>query len=201
MWDYESDAVLMWPEKQKYPTAAEVHQTLERNPEGASPRGKWSDLEFLRNVYDLNDKAKDTQFADYHGHGWNFRGVFKRDRKGNLLDANNKIVSDEDPQKFKKAVHMSSIHVDVGMQCVDCHFAQDNHGNGYIYGEVAAAVEIDCKDCHGTAQAYPTLRTSNPAAPPAVSTSPTTHRSTTRVVSRLDGWWPVAPPGNAPVRR
>ncbi len=27
-------------------------------------------------------------------------------------------------------------HVDVGMQCVDCHFSQDNHGNGYIYGEV-----------------------------------------------------------------
>ncbi|MBH1992935.1 MAG: hypothetical protein I8H86_08605, partial [Sphingomonadaceae bacterium] len=87
MWDYESDAALMWPEKQKYPTAAETHQTLERNPEGAAPRGKWADLDFLRNVYDLNDKAKDTQFADYHGHGWNFRGVFKRDREGNLLDA------------------------------------------------------------------------------------------------------------------
>ena len=31
--------------------------------------------------------SKDTQFADYHGHGWNFRAVFKRDREGNLLDA------------------------------------------------------------------------------------------------------------------
>ncbi|MCB2011079.1 MAG: hypothetical protein KDF64_10865, partial [Geminicoccaceae bacterium] len=27
-------------------------------------------------------------------------------------------------------------------------------------------VEIGCKDCHGTAQSYPTLRTTNPAAPP-----------------------------------
>jgi hypothetical protein len=27
------------------------------------------------------------------------------------------------------------------MQCVDCHFAQDAHGNGHIYGEVAAAIE------------------------------------------------------------
>ncbi len=61
------------------------------------------------------------------------------------------IVSDDDPQKFEKAVHMSSIHVDVGMHCVDCHFSQDNHGNGHIHGEVAVAVEIDCKDCHGTA--------------------------------------------------
>ena len=111
-------------------------------------------------------KAKDTQFADYHGHGWNFRAIFKRDRKGHLLDAEGKIVPNEAPDKFKRAVHMSSIHVDVGMQCVDCHFAQDGHGNGLLYGEVADAVEIGCKDCHGTAQALPTLRTSNPAAPP-----------------------------------
>ena len=43
----------------------------------------------------------------------------------------------------------------MGMQCVDCHFAQDAHGNGHIYGEVAAAIEIDCADCHGTADALP----------------------------------------------
>jgi len=164
MWDYEADAPFMWPEKQQYPTSAEIRKVLDRNPEGAAPRGKWADVEFLKRVSELNPQLKDTQFADYHGHGWNLRGVFKRDRKGNLLDANNRIVSDDDPQKFKKAVHLSSIHVDVGMQCVDCHFSQDNHGNGYIYGEVAPAVEIDCKDCHGTALHLPNLRTSGPAA-------------------------------------
>ena len=58
------------------------------------------------------------------------------------------------------------IHAEKGMQCADCHFAQDSHGNGLIYGEVANAVEIGCKDCHGTADAYPTLLTSGPAAPP-----------------------------------
>ena len=52
------------------------------------------------------------------------------------------------------------------MHCVDCHFAQDMHGNGHIYGEVAAAIEIDCADCHGTSKKYPTLRTSGPAARP-----------------------------------
>lgn len=164
MWDYESDAPFMWPEKQQYPDSETIRKVLDRNPEGAATRGKWADVEFLKQVSELNPQLKDTQFADYHGHGWNFRAVFKRDRKGNLLDANNRIVSDDDPQKFKKAVHMSSIHVDVGMQCVDCHFAQDNHGNGYIYGEVAAAVEIDCKDCHGTALQLPNLYTSGPAA-------------------------------------
>jgi len=164
MWDYESDAPHMWPEKQVYPTADEKRAVLDRNPEGAAPRGKWSDVEFLKKVSELNPKLSDTQFADYHGHGWNFRAIFKRDRVGNLLDADGDVVSDDDPEKFQKAVHMSSIHVDKGMHCVDCHFAQDAHGNGHIYGEVAAAVEIDCKDCHGSATAYPNLFTSGPAA-------------------------------------
>jgi hypothetical protein len=179
MWDYEADAPFMWPERQKYPTAEEIRKVLDRNPEGAAPRGKWADLDFLRNVFDLNDKLKDTQFADYHGHGWNFRGVFKRDRQGNLLDADGKIVADDDPEKWRrhgegeftpigvnpgKTVHLMDIHAEKGMQCADCHFAQDSHGSGFIYGEVANAVQIRCKDCHGTASAYPTLRTSGPAA-------------------------------------
>ena len=164
MWDYESDAPFMWPEQQAYPNSKEIREVLDRNPEGAAVRGKWADIEFLKEVSNLNSKLRDTQFADYHGHGWNFRAVFKRDRHGSLLDAENQVVEDDDPAKFSKAVHMSSIHLDNGMHCVDCHFAQDSHGNGHIYGEAAAAVEIDCKDCHGTAQAYPNLLTSGPAA-------------------------------------
>lgn len=167
MWDYESDAPSMWPAKQRYPDDATTRAVNERNPEGAAPKGLWADPDFLQRVSELNPTLHDTQFADYHGHGWNFRAVFKRDRHGTLLDKNDQPVSDDDPQKFKKAVHMASIHMEKGMQCVDCHFAQDAHGNGYIYGEVAAAVEIDCVDCHGTVRAYPTLRTSGEAASPA----------------------------------
>jgi hypothetical protein len=166
MWDYEADAPFMWPEKQRYPSHEERRRILDRNPEGAAVIGKWSDPEFLRNVRDLNPKLKDTQFADYHGHGWNFRAIFKRDRKGTLLDKDGKAIADDAPDKWKRVVHMSSIHVDVGMHCVDCHFSQDAHGNGHIYGEVAAAIEIDCADCHGTADRYPTLFTSGPAAKP-----------------------------------
>ncbi len=166
MWDYESDAPSMWPKQQRYPSADETRAVNDRNPEGAAPRGNWADVGFLGRVSDLNPQLKDTQFADYHGHGWNFRAVFKRDRHGTLLDKDAQPVSDADPEKFHKAVQLSSIHMDKGMQCVDCHFAQDAHGNGYIYGEVATAVEIDCVDCHGTIRSYPTLRTSGPAAPP-----------------------------------
>jgi hypothetical protein len=164
MWDYESDAPSMWPKQQQYPSSAETRAVLDRNPEGASPRGNWADLNFLKNVSKLSPELKDTQFADYHGHGWNFRAVFKRDRHGTLLDSKGEAVADDDAQKFQKAVHMASSHMDAGMQCVDCHFSQDNHGNGHIYGEVAAALEIGCKDCHGTVRDYPNLYTSGPAA-------------------------------------
>ncbi len=183
MWDYESDAPLMWPKEQQYPTARQVREINERNPEAAAARGRWGDRDFLRRVVDdVNPEAKDTQFADYHGHGWNFRAVYKRDRQGNLLDKDGKIVWPDDAEKFRKkdidgpfakvgeqkgkAVHLMDIHAEKGMQCADCHFAQDSHGNGLIYGEVANAVEIGCVDCHGTADAWPTLKTSGPAARP-----------------------------------
>ncbi len=169
MWDYEADAPLMWPKQQAYPSIPEMHERLERNPEEANIRGLWGDPEFLSRVWDdVNPQARDTQFADYHGHGWNFRGVFKRNRKGALLDAKGETIPDDLPpkQKWQRAVHLRDIHVEYGMQCSDCHFAQDSHGDGFLKGEVAAAVEIGCADCHGTSRARPTLRTSGPAAPP-----------------------------------
>jgi hypothetical protein len=165
MWDYEADAPAMWPDRQKYPTIQEQYRSQQHNPEEAAVRGKWTDIDFLKRVSDLNPTLQTTQFADYHGHGWNFRAVFKRDRKGNLLDKHGSKVAFNDPKKFQKAVHLQDIHVDFGLQCVDCHFSQDAHGDGNIYGEVAQAVEIGCEDCHGTISQRASLRTSGPAAP------------------------------------
>ena len=164
MWDYETDAAAMWPAEQRYPTDSQIRAINERNPEEAAIRGRWAEPDFLQKVAEMNPELQDTQFADYHGHGWNFRAIFKRDRKGNLLDASGDLVAADDPKRFEKSVHLSSIHVDLGMQCVDCHFQQDGHSNGHIVGEVAAGVEIMCQDCHGTPDAYPTLRTSGPMA-------------------------------------
>ena len=168
MWDYESDAPLMWPKEQFYPSPSEMRETNDRNPEEAAARGNWRSLEFLDRVWDdVNPEARDTQFADYHGHGWNFRAVFKRDRKGALLDGKGGVIADDLPseEKWKRAVHMRDIHADAGMQCADCHFSQDSHGNGFLHGEVAAEVEIRCQDCHGTVTQRADLLTSGPAAP------------------------------------
>ena len=171
-WDNETDGQCMYPKEQHDPTAEQLVQASMSNPEEAAARGLWGDPEFLNNVSDLNPKLKHAQFADFHGHGWVYRAVFKKDRTGKLLDHTGKTV--ESPttkdlmaavapsEQFEKIhgkqrdgvpVHMMDIHMEKGMHCVDCHFYQDGHGDTKLYGEVRAAIEIQCIDCHGDARA------------------------------------------------
>ena len=159
-WDQESDAEFMYPKQQKNPSDKEMAESLRRNPEAAAARGLWGDVNFLEKSAELNPKLKDTQFADYHGHGWIFRAVFKKDREGNLLSLDDKKIEHSDTDKFKKAVHLKDVHLALGMQCVDCHFLNDSHGNGLLHVEPRAATAITCVDCHGTVSARPSLITS-----------------------------------------
>lgn len=191
-WDNETDGELMYPHEQHDPTPEELIKSQMSNPEEAAARGLWSDPEFLANVRDLNPRARHTQFADFHGHGWVFRAVFKKDRQGSLLDYRGEVVSNPTTEKLQAAlraptpreqeqgkqeadvpVHLMDIHLERGMHCIDCHFNQDVHGNTKLYGEVRAAIEITCVDCHGDAsQSVPEriragrgMTTSGPAAP------------------------------------
>jgi hypothetical protein len=166
-WDNEADGESMYPKQQRNPSADERYEVGQRNPEGAAARGLWADPDFLKEVgtAKFNAQLRQSQFADFNSHGWVFRAVYKRDRKGNLLDSDNKTVSPDDPNKFGKAVHLKDIHMEKGMHCVDCHFQQDAHGNGQLYAEPRAAIELDCVDCHGTVEKRATLITSGPAAP------------------------------------
>src|SRR5438034_8049705 len=166
-WENETDGEFMYPKAQRTPSEAFRQAVRVRNPEASAQRGLWSDVEFLKNIGTpaFNAQLKHTQFADFHSHGWIFRAVYKRDRRGELLDTDDKIVASDDPRKFSKAVHLQDIHLEKGMQCVDCHFDGDSHGNGKLYGETRNAVEIDCTDCHGTIRNRATLVTSGPAAP------------------------------------
>jgi hypothetical protein len=169
-WDNEIDGEKMYPKQQHNPSEEERYQAYLRNPEAAAARGLWKDNAFLEKLgsKEFNSQLKTTQFADFHGHGWVFRAVYSHDRKGNWLDKNGKTIPFDDPERFGKAVHLADIHLEKGMHCSDCHFAQDNHGDGKVYGEPRAAVEIDCVDCHGTIRQRATLVTSGPAAPEAV---------------------------------
>jgi hypothetical protein len=165
-WDNESDGAAMYPKEQRNPTEQEKFEVSERNPEGAAPRGLWSDVKFLVETgsAQFNAKLKETQLADFHSHGWLFRAVFARDREGHLLDEKGAAVAPDDPQKFEKAVHLADIHLQKGMQCVDCHLERDAHGTGKLYAEARAAIEMDCVDCHGTIEQRAALVTSGPAA-------------------------------------
>ena len=166
-WDNEADGEFMYPANQRHPTEEEKFEVAQRNPEPAAVRGLWSDSKFLDDVGspEFNRRLQQSQFADFHSHGWIFRAVYKRDRKGDLLDATGGVVPPDDPKKFEKAVHLQDIHAEKGMHCVDCHFEQDNHGNGNLYGEPRAAIEMDCIDCHGTIKSRATLATTGPGAP------------------------------------
>lgn len=150
-YDNETDAAQLYHQDGREPDHATIERIQQTNPEGAALRGKWSDPEFLAELWTKNDQFKNVQFSDYHGHGWLYRKVWKKDRKGNLLDAEGNKVSFDDPDKWDKAVHLKDIHLERGMHCVDCHFTQDVHGTGKLYGEPRAATEIMCADCHGTA--------------------------------------------------
>ncbi|MBM3992608.1 MAG: hypothetical protein FJ303_00400 [Planctomycetes bacterium] len=190
-WDEETDGEHMYPTKQKYLTAEELVQASMNNPDEASARGLWSNPRFLENVVNLNPHLKHTQFADFHGHGWVFKAVYKKDRAGKFLDHRGVAIENVTTQHLMNAVkipehvkeqyrqgskrptpvnrdgapvHLMDIHLEKGMHCVDCHFVQDSHGNGKLYGEVRAAIEIQCVDCHGTVSKHATLRTSGPAA-------------------------------------
>ncbi len=167
-WDLETDGDKLYPKagEIKKPSPAEARRILERNPEESALIGKWGDPDFLTRLVDeINPQLKHTQMADFTGHGWIFRSAFKKDRKGNLLDAGGRIIKEVTNEKLRRAVnettadvssregvpvHLKDIHLEKGMHCVDCHFKQDNHGNGKLYGEVRNAIEIDCADCHGT---------------------------------------------------
>ena len=200
-WDEETDSELIYPSQQRYPTSEDLINSQFANPNESAAKNKLSDPEFLANLTDLNDQTQQTQFADFHGHGWAYRAVFKHDQKGNLLDHQGDVVAEagnpalreavkmperikeiyrhadeKTPEQIKREegalahernglpVHLLDVHMERGMHCIDCHFVQDMHGNTKLYGEVRAAIEIGCIDCHGTADRLTTLRTSGPAS-------------------------------------
>jgi hypothetical protein len=114
----------------------------------------------MESLSEHNPEFDQAQFASFNAHGWNFVNVYKRDRRGRLLDAHNQVIAEDDPAKWQRAVHLRDIHLEKGMQCIDCHTQQDTHGDGNIYPQMTDYIEIRCIDCHGTVSARASLTTS-----------------------------------------
>jgi hypothetical protein len=181
-WDEETDGELIYPPEQRNPSAEDLVRAHMLNPNESAVRNWLTDPGFLENMLELNKEAKHFQFADFHGHGWAFRAVFRQDRKGHLLDHKGKVIPHvgnkelQEAMRFQKLppkervhkdgvpLHLMDVHLEKGMHCIDCHFVQDAHGNTKLHQEVRAAVEIQCIDCHGTITKKATLQTTGPAA-------------------------------------
>lgn len=146
-WDYESDAEAMYP--------------ITGRPKPGGIMGEKFDLARHDTAPMVNPTLKGNKFADFHNNTWYYQAVYKRDVRGNMLDAEDNIVSDDDPDWHKKAVHLRDIHMELGLHCIDCHFQQDVHGTGQLFSSIIDPIEINCKDCHGTVYEKATLITSN----------------------------------------
>jgi len=204
--DQETDGEHHYPKIQQKPSSEEFHRNQMSNPNDINAKMLSADPDFLADIVQLNPQLKHT-LADFHGHGWSYRAVFKKNREGILLNKKGEPLHDASPAQQMTAVwvpervkdmyrdrnwaspsqeeldrvhaiqaelekiqdmvpvHMLDIHLEKGMHCVDCHYSIDNHGDTKLYGEVRAAVEITCTDCHGTISEYAPLMTSGPAAP------------------------------------
>jgi len=127
-------------------TEEQRHQSLNANPE-AQRSGLWGDEKFLENVGGSESKTiEDHAIADFHGQA-GFPAVFNHDRKGSWLDKDGKQIGVDDPDRSAKRFTLRT-SILKGMQCNDCHFAQENHGNGKIYGQPACRGRKSiCVDC------------------------------------------------------
>lgn len=111
-WDEETDGELMYPAHPVRKTAEQLMQDHLANPEGGAAKGLWSDPAFLDNLIDLNTQTKKTQFADFHGHGWAFRAVYKKDRKGQYLDHTGKVIEAPTNEDFRKGIKVPEEIID-----------------------------------------------------------------------------------------
>lgn len=113
-------------------------------------------------VHKITNKIPESQCIHCHNRGGrtgvSFIGTIESDDYGSPWTADGK----KQPTKHGKLYnHLTAdIHYTKGMTCIDCHTSKELHGDGNIYSKKHQAVEIRCEDCHGTAKAQSSLKTS-----------------------------------------
>ena len=160
-WDQESDYDRVVKLDMGYPWWDPNRKTLGVDPPYTNVLAR-DGTPKMAELFTHNNEMTKVQFADHHGHRWHFVRVYKRDRHGRLLDDRDRIIADTDPERFQKALHLKDIHLEKGMQCIDCHGVGDSHGGGdaKLYAQMRDVIEIRCWDCHGTPARRATLVTS-----------------------------------------
>jgi hypothetical protein len=115
-------------------------------------------------IHRITNKIPEYQCIHCHNRGGrtgvSFIGTMESDGYGSPW-------STEPGKKGGKKLHgkyynhlTADVHYENGMTCIDCHTGLDMHGDGNIYNKKWQAVEIECEDCHGTADAYSNLKSS-----------------------------------------
>src|SRR5262245_39269708 len=105
MWyDEETEGKFMYPAQQKNPTSEELIRTLQRNPNESASRNNLADPEFVADLSSLNPYLNKIQFADFHSHGWAYRAVFKKDRKGNFIDYRGNLIGPPSTEKLAAGI-------------------------------------------------------------------------------------------------
>ena len=142
MWfDEETHGKLIYPAKQKNPTADEVIKTIIRNPNESAAKSHLADPNFVNDIVRLNLQMDKAQFADFHSHGWVFRAVFKKDREGNLVDHYGNPVGPTTPQQLMTATDWPN---------KARKFHEETKFNDPVTGPAAArAAETKLDECRG----------------------------------------------------
>jgi hypothetical protein len=112
--------------------------------------------------HEMTTKIPSEQCVHCHNRGGrtgvSFLGMMESDGYGTPFKSDGAKQSKLHGKNYNHL--QKDLHFEAGMECIDCHTANDTHGDGNIYSKREQAVEIECVDCHGDIEKYSTLRTS-----------------------------------------
>lgn len=112
--------------------------------------------------HEITSKIPSVQCVHCHNRGGrtgvSFLGMMESDGYGTPFNPD----GSKQPKLHGKHYNylQKDLHLEKGLHCIDCHTANDIHGDGNIYSKKEQAVEIECTDCHGNIQSYSQLKTS-----------------------------------------
>ncbi|MDA0809877.1 MAG: hypothetical protein O2983_08980 [Planctomycetota bacterium] len=124
--DQETDGEHLYPQEQADSTSEEFVRRQMNNPNDIDAKMLTSDHEFLADIIDLNPQLQHT-LADFHGHGWNYRAVFKKDRQGTLMTHEGKELHNVTPQQKMLAVKVPEVVKEQFRNRDYAHVAEDGY--------------------------------------------------------------------------